>query len=121
MRARVSPGPMDDGGDSNFRSFGNSAKFDDVEDCQAAMADYKFNNNQGGYINYSNALDNRFHDDDNSAFPPKILDYQDADITKEPLDTVDKARFDIFNQYKNEYKLIRGVILKLFEGEGVQR
>ena len=42
-------------------------------------------------------------------------------MTKELLITVHKARFDIFKQYKNEYKLIRGMISKLhraFEGRG---
>ena len=68
------------------------------------MADYELDNTQGDY---------------NSAYPPKVLDYQDVDMTKEPFITVDKARFDIFKQYTNEYKLIWGMIPKLhrtFEG-----
>ena len=32
MRTRASPGPMDDGGDSNPRSFGDSTDFEDEED-----------------------------------------------------------------------------------------
>ena len=64
------------------------------------MANYEFNNSQGDYINYSDALGDLFDDDDSSAFPPKLSDYQDADMTNEPLVTVNKARFDIFNQYK---------------------
>ena len=103
MCARVSPGPMDNGGDSNFRSCGDGTEFDDEEDRQAAMADYEFDNTKGDYINYSDALDDLFDEKDNSAFPPKILEYQDADMTEEPLITVDKARFDIFKQYKNKY------------------
>ena len=86
------------GGDSNFRSFGNSADFDDKEDRQAAMADYEFNNSQGDYINYSDTLDDLFDDNDSSAFPLKISEYQDVNMTKEPFITVDKARFDIFKQ-----------------------
>ena len=72
MHARVSPGPMDNGGDNNFPSFCNSAKFDDKEDRQAVMADYEFNNSQGNYINYSDALDDSFDDDDSSAFLSEI-------------------------------------------------
>ena len=40
-------------------------------------------------------------------------------MTEKPLITVNKARFDIFKQYKNESKRIRGMISKLhraFEG-----
>ena len=47
MRAMVSPGPMDDGGGCNFRSFGDSTKFEDEEDRQAAMADYEFDRPAG--------------------------------------------------------------------------
>ena len=32
MRARASPGPMDNGGDNNIWSFGDSAEFDNKED-----------------------------------------------------------------------------------------
>ena len=83
------------------------------------MADYKFDKTQGDYINCNADMDDLFGDNDNSAFPPKVLDYQDMDMAKEPLITVDKARFDIFKQYKNKYKLIWGMISKLrraFEG-----
>ena len=81
MRARASPGPMDDGGDNSPRSFGNSTNFEDEEDRQAAMADYEIDNTQGDYINYSAAPDDLFDEDDYSAFPPKISEYQDADMT----------------------------------------
>ena len=87
------------------------------------MADYEFDNTQGDYINCNADMDDLFDDNDNSAFPPEVLDYQDMDMAKEPLITVDKARFNIFKQYKNEYKLTRGMISKLhsaFEG-GDQR
>ena len=50
-------------------------------------------------LKYSDALDDIFDNEDNSTFPPEISDYQDANMTKEPFITVDKARFDIFNQY----------------------
>ena len=85
------------------------------------MADYEFDNTQGDYINCNADMDDLFDDNDNSAFPPEVLDYQDMDMAKEPLITVDKTRFDIFKQYKNEYKLIWGVISKLhcaFYGRG---
>ena len=75
------------------------------------MTDYEFNNNQGDYINYNDALDDIFDGDDNSSFPPTTSDYQDPDMTKEPLVTVDKARFDVFNEYKKEYELIQGIFL----------
>ena len=119
MCAMASPGPMDDGGDSNPRSFGDSTEFEDEEDRQAAMADYELDNTQGDYINNSDALDDLFDEDDSCAFPPKLSEYQDADMTVEPVISMDKARFDVFIQYKNEYKLIRGMIAKLhraFEG-----
>ena len=43
----ASLGPMDDGGDANLRSFGESTKFEDEEDRQAAMADYEFDRPAG--------------------------------------------------------------------------
>ena len=96
MCVRASLGLMDNGGGgSNFQSFGDSAEFDDEEDRHAAMADCEFDNTQGDYINYSDALDDLFGEDDNNAFPPKISEYQDAHMTEEPLITVDKAYFDI--------------------------
>ena len=47
------------------------------------------------------------------AFPPKLLDFLDADIYRHPTVTVNKARYNIFNQYKDEYGLITKIIRRL--------
>ena len=47
------------------------------------------------------------------SFPPKLSDYMDAGTSRYPTVTVNKARFDIFSQYKYEYGFITRNIKRL--------
>ena len=47
------------------------------------------------------------------AFPPKLLNFLDADMYRQPTVTVNKERSNIFNQYKGEYNLITKITKRL--------
>ena len=89
------------------------------DDCAPTVAKcYDFANELigGNYI-----LDPDLEDDlcdvlddeeETSDFPPKISEFLAADMSIQPQITIDKARSDIFQQYKNEYRLVRQMINK---------
>ena len=86
------------------------------DDCAPTVAEcYDFANKLiGNYI-----LDPDLEDDlcdvlddeeETSNFPPKISEFLATDMSIQPQITIDKARSDIFQQYRNEYRLIRRMI-----------
>ncbi len=85
---------------------GEGLAFKSQNDRDAAMKDFH---------DGSMAEEDYFSDDDSPTvgFPPKLSDYRDANFATHPGITVDKARTDIFGQYKNEYSFISGMIYKL--------
>ena len=54
-----------------------------------------------------NVLDD---EEETNDFPPNLSEFKAADVSIQPQVTIDKARVDIFQQYKNEYRLIRQMI-----------
>ena len=76
----------------------------------------------GNYILDDNLGDNLYDvlDDEEEAndFPPNLSEFEAADISIQPQTTIDKARSDIFQQHKNEYRLIRRMISEENEAMG---
>ena len=54
-------------------------------------------------------------DDDNQSysFPPPLSEYEAADMSVQPGITIDKARTDLYIQFKKEFKAIRGMLAAL--------
>ena len=57
-------------------------------------------------------------EEETNDFPPNLFEFEAADMSIQPQITIDKARSDIFQQYKNEYRLIRRMISKENEAMG---
>ena len=94
--------------------FGDDLVYANEVDRRAAMADYEFDNAKGAYINYQENDFDSFDFDDpkmsSSKFPPKISEYISADMSVQPGITMDKARGDIFTQYKLEFQMVTDMI-----------
>ena len=97
--------------------FGDYLVFAKDKDRDAAMLDYT--------VEYENVLDDYIHPgevdfyddfDPSSSFPPKLSEYQYADMSVQPVITVDKATPEIFDQYKFEHDLITKMIANLPAG-----
>ena len=81
--------------------FGTTLKFASQEDEDAAMYDYAI------HLKYEE--ENRWGGDDMDTagpFNPKPSDWSDTDLSRAPVIFADKARSDIFQQFKDEYKHI---------------
>ncbi len=99
--------PEDDAILRGFMTFGEGITFKSSEDEAAAMEDVAFNSrsNDNAYIRPGDIAPEWMDDlDDNViGFPPKISSYNSADFSKHPTVTVDKARTQIFKQFKSEF------------------
>ena len=62
-----------------------------------------------------NVLDD---EEETNDFPPNLSEFEAADMSIQPQITIDKARSNIFQKYKNEYRLIRLMIGKENEAMG---
>ena len=96
-------------GEYHFKtSADKAAAMDDVRSPANGMT-------SSDYIHPGDDDDCWLDDDDESigAFPPKLSNYVDANTSIHPTVTVDKARSDIFSQYKCEYGFITEMIKKL--------
>ena len=112
----------DDGGLSEVLGGRDHLVFNSAEDEAAAMGDYSIPNTSSN-PNPSEEDDSAevFGDEDGDTpdgFPPKLSDYQEADLSKQSLISVDKARSDIFQQYQKEYHFITSMIDKLPDTDG---
>ena len=91
--------------------FGTSLKFASREDEEAAMRDFLF---------HERVEEEKFEDDlsPGGGFNPKLSEWKDSDLSKPPDVFVDKARTDIYNQFKDEHDHVINMIEELpFEGD----
>ena len=99
---------------------GKCLVFSSKGDWCAAMTNYEFDGAKGGYTNPAEDIFDSFKFDDDeqssSGFPPKISEYTSTDMSMQPGITMDKARTDIFTQYKHEFKRVNNIIKHLSDG-----
>ena len=103
-----------------LENWGDCLIFTCEEDREAAMRDYQFQKSmEEGIVPGDNKEEGYFNNKDNPSysFPPPLSDYESADMSIQPGITVDKARTDLYIQFKKEFNAIRGMIAAL-PGEG---
>ena len=57
-------------------------------------------------------------EEETNGFPPNLSEFEAANMSIQPQITINKAQSDIFQQYKNEYRLIRQMISEENEAMG---
>ena len=110
---------VDDAAIDNNGEIDSRDLYNNEVDRLAAKADFGIANAKGNYI-FEEEFDDTLLDACNkpSSFPPKISKFEAADMMIQPQITVDKARNDVFSQYKLEHKLIMRMIGKLSRAAG---
>lgn len=98
---------------SNLLNMGECLVFENEEDRAAAM-DYDVYGED--YDDYGPASDDE--EDRPGSFPPKISDFEAADLTTTPDIFIDKARSDLHKQYKKEWNFIMEMVDSLPDEEG---
>lgn len=97
------------------QDFGHCLDFKNDNDRDHEIRDYKFQDLLGEGMSLGEVVDDAaFGNDDNTlSFPPKFSDYEPSNMSAESNITINTARPDLYLQFRNEFKVIRSMTVKL--------